>query len=540
MFYDALTLRAYLLELQQRFPLPWFVEKISQVSSQELMLGLRCFPEGRAEKLRLLVVLKPSQPSLRWWRGSKPGAMPPSSFVMQLRKHVQGRQLLELHSLYPERAVRFQGHRFSLVLELLEREPNVLLLDEVDNLLGGHRLGRATERDLRRKRPYSAPHREALLDASQLTPYQLEEIYMADPKGWPATLLDRTIGLSPAACKRLSTRFDDLQSSYLALWPATLPGHYCAERLKNGRLTIWGVGSEPCSLLSLEVVEEVALPSLDEERARARQRIHKQQQKLRTRLEKLDADRAKVAGAEELQRRGELLLCYQAQFPRGSSGGILADWDGIRQFQIQLDPALGPAQQAQAWIKRAGKYRRSLPIIDQRVEQTREELKSLEESLFLVDAAETPAELGELVRAEKSLGTTTRTKSAAVGPRRYQLGDFQLMVGRTPRQNDELVQRSRRDDLWFHVKDSPGAHVVLKTAGRAPDPEIIEAAARCAAHHSSRKQDAKVLVSFTSARRVKKPPGSPAGFVIYSEELTLWVRPGLEGLKADGKPESPG
>ena len=534
MFYDALTLRAYVLELRERFPLPWFVEKISQVSPSEILFGFRCFLGERPHKFRLLAVLKPSQPSLRWWRGSKPGAVPPSSFVMQLRKHVQGRSILEIQSMYPERALRWRGHQCTLVLELLEREPNLLLLDPQGDILGGYRLGRGGERELRRKRAYLTPPRGDLLDAGGLTAYQLEEIYLADPRAWPQSLLDRTIGLSPEACKRLSSSFDQLESSYRALWPLTLPPSYSAERQKNGRLSIWGRGAPGVSLLSLEVVEEPALPSLDEEKMRLRQRCLKQQQRLRVRLEKLDSDRQKVASAEDLQRQGELLLCYQSQFPRGSTGGTLSDWDGQRQFVIQLDPAVNAAQQAQAWIKRAGKYRRSLPIIEQRVAQTQLELEQLEELLFLLASAESPAELAEL---RKELETTPRvsgkkTASVAAGPRRYHFGDFALLVGRSPRQNDELVQRSRRDDLWFHVKDSPGAHVVLKTGGQAPDPEVIEAAARCAAHHSSRKHDGKVLVSFTSARRVKKPPGSPAGFVVYSEELTLWVKPGLEGLES--------
>lgn len=516
MFYDALTLRAYALELTRCFPLPWFVQKISQVAEFDFLLAFRLGPK---KNLRLLLSLQPNQPTLRWWRGPKPQATVPSSFTMQCRKHLQGRSLDRLESLYPERALKLVGREYSLILELVERQPNLVLVTATGMVAGAFRL---KDRGLRARRAYTPPPQPDVPNASQLTPYQLQELFLER-----ANLNERTFGLSKAACARLDQLMrpelpleERIQQAWGDFWKLSLEG-YSAERLDNGRLSIWGKG-EPRPLLDLEQEQaEEALPALETARQRTLQRIKKGLNKLQQRLGKLDEDKAKLAQAEILQRQGELLLTYQHQVQRGADHAEVTDWDGETVHRISLDPALPVVTQAQKLIKRASKYRRSAPIIEARVAQTYEEIARLQEAVFAAEQAETLEDLEE----PKSASKVQRPRGS--GPRRYQLDGFVFLVGRSPRQNDELIRKhSARDDLWFHVKDSPGAHVLLKTAGRSPEEPVVEAAAQLAAHYSSRAKDSRVLVSFTSAQRVKKPAGAAPGLVVYSDELTLWVNPG--------------
>jgi predicted ribosome quality control (RQC) complex YloA/Tae2 family protein len=538
LFYDALTLRAYVAEASARFPLPWFVQKLSQVGDFDYLLSCRLGP-GR--RLRWLISLQVNAPTLRWWRDAKPQARPPSAFTMLCRKHLQGRSFDRIETLYPERIVRLATREHVLVIELLDRQPNLLLLDALGNVLGGHKLGRGDERELRPRRPYRPPSRPDVPDADKLTAYQLEEIYLSNPPAWPQHLLQHTFGLSPAACSRLSKNLDELSRSWADMWRQASPGSYRAEQLGNGRLTIWGDSAEgPRALLAAE--EESSpreLPGAEQQRQRGLQQLAKAQQRLRQRLEKLEGDRRRVGEADRLQREGELLLTYGHGVPRGATTAELTDWDGETRIVVTLDPARGVVDEAQRRLRRAAKYRRSLPVVEDRVGQTEAELRRLEEASFQMQSAETPEEIQELLAglaADKRPVARPGSAPKSAGPRRYRYGDYLIYVGRSPKQNDMLVQRlSARDDLWFHVKDSPGAHVVLKTAGRSPEEEHVEAAATLAARYSSRARDPKVLVSFTSAQRVKKPSGSPAGFVLYTEELTLWVRPDAlpEGLQRE-------
>lgn len=541
MFQDALTLRAYLAEVIQRYPLPWFVQKFSQVGESDFLLSARgAGQDGQLATRRWLISLTLQGPSFRLWCGPKPQALPASSFTMLVRKYLQGRTLESLESLYPERLARWVGHQHILWLELLERQPNLVLTDREGSILGAFRGGKALSRDLRPRRPYQLPPRPALPDAETLTPYQLEEIYLADPPSWPKSLLQHSFGLSPGACAFLAGRFQGLQSlpeSWRALWAYTRSG-YSAQRLPGGQLSIWG-GGLPGTLLDLtleEQTEATTLPGLEQHRQRLLQTLARARQKLHQRLEKLQGDFAKVGQAEELQREGELLLTYQAQVVPGADQVELTDWDGQTRLRIRLDPALPVVLQAQKRLKRAAKFRRSLPILEARRQETLREIARIEETEFQVKQAEGREEFPELKPRKDVRKAASLSAGPSSGPRRYGLGPFTLLVGRTPKQNDELIRRhSARDDLWFHVKDAPGAHVLLKTAGASPEQEVVEAAAVLAARYSSKSSENKVLVGFTSAQRVKKPAGSAPGFVVYYDELTLWVSPaqlpaGLERL----------
>lgn len=534
MFYDALTLRAYVAEVVQKFPLPWFVQKLSQVGDFDFFVHFRLGPQ---RSFRWHLSLQPQHPDLKLWQGPKPQAQSPSSFIMLCRKYLQGRSLERVEVLYPERLVRLQGRDHTLVIELLDRQPNVLLVTATGTVLGGFRLGRSNERELRARRPYLPPPQTGLPEAQSLSPYQLQEIYLSDPPQWPHSLLQHSFGLSPGACQWLSTHFQSLSSasmeleqrlslSWSDLWKY-VEGGYSAQRLSGGKLTIWGQGPAQ-ALLDLEVeVSAPSLPGLEVERQRAIQSVKKARQKLQQRLVKLDEDRARVALADALQREGELLLTYQHLVSKGATSVQLTDWDGETQVSLALDPALSVVVQAQRRLKKAAKYRRSLSIVEARVLETGAEISRLDETLFQLQQVESQADLSELMadRAPKRV-TVKKPAGPSSGPRSYLFQGFQLWVGRSPRQNDELVRRySARDDLWFHVKDSPGAHVVLKTAGASPEEEVVEAAAVLAAHYSSRAAEKKVLVSFTAAQRVKKPAGAAPGLVVYSDELTLWVDP---------------
>ncbi|MEE8483690.1 MAG: NFACT RNA binding domain-containing protein, partial [Nitrospinota bacterium] len=92
-------------------------------------------------------------------------------------------------------------------------------------------------------------------------------------------------------------------------------------------------------------------------------------------------------------------------------------------------------------------------------------------------------------------------------------------------ENDELVKRSNGTDLWFHVRDFPGSHVVLRMAKKADIPaDALKEAARLALKHSSRAKDKKAVVIYTHVKNIKKPKGAAPGKVIVTREKTIHVR----------------
>ncbi|MBK8048678.1 MAG: DUF814 domain-containing protein, partial [Anaerolineales bacterium] len=92
---------------------------------------------------------------------------------------------------------------------------------------------------------------------------------------------------------------------------------------------------------------------------------------------------------------------------------------------------------------------------------------------------------------------------------------FEILVGRNARQN-ELVTFSlaRPGDVWLHARGVPGAHVVVKAAGRTPDPDTVTAAAQLAAYHSGARGERAASVIVTDRRHVHRPPGGRTGQVL--------------------------
>ncbi|MDY5364091.1 NFACT RNA binding domain-containing protein, partial [Mitsuokella jalaludinii] len=102
----------------------------------------------------------------------------------------------------------------------------------------------------------------------------------------------------------------------------------------------------------------------------------------------------------------------------------------------------------------------------------------------------------------------------------------EILVGKNNYQNDKLTFKTARfNDTWFHTKDIPGSHVVLQNGGQEPSEEDILLAASLAAHFSKARGSSKIPVDYTEIRYVKKPSGSKPGFVIFTNQKTLYITP---------------
>ena len=100
-----------------------------------------------------------------------------------------------------------------------------------------------------------------------------------------------------------------------------------------------------------------------------------------------------------------------------------------------------------------------------------------------------------------------------------------MLVGRNNVQNDELTFRiAEKQDIWFHVKDIPGSHVIMVTDGEEPSERDYTEAAELAAFYSKATGDL-VAVDYTAVKNVKKPQGAKPGFVIYKTNYTAFVKP---------------
>ena len=102
-----------------------------------------------------------------------------------------------------------------------------------------------------------------------------------------------------------------------------------------------------------------------------------------------------------------------------------------------------------------------------------------------------------------------------------------MYVGKNNFQNDELTFKfATGNDWWFHAKQIPGSHVVVKmgSARELPD-RTFEEAARLAAYYSKGRGQEKVEIDYIQKKSVKKVAGAAPGFVIYHTNYSLVATP---------------
>ena len=173
-------------------------------------------------------------------------------------------------------------------------------------------------------------------------------------------------------------------------------------------------------------------------------------------------------------------------------------------------------------------------MLKDQMAKAREELSYLEsvaEALERAESAALLAQIGEELADQGYLRTTRdarRKKQQPAAPARLTTSDgFTVLLGKNNRQNDYLTCKlAQNKDLWFHTKNIPGSHVVLKYEQDRPfsDSAVTQAAALAAWFSKARESD-NVPVDYTEIKNVKKPAGAKPGFVIYTTNQTAYVTP---------------
>jgi len=267
------------------------------------------------------------------------------------------------------------------------------------------------------------------------------------------------------------------------------------------------------------------------------------------RYENLDRDLDRLGDAETAKYYGDLIMTRLHQVKKGMTEVILPDlMHGCCEISIPLDPAKGPVQNARAYFKRHGKAKRGRAMVEERKAEAEHTLHVLRDALRMLAGTHDP----EGVQAVESLvrqilrrprrphrhpGRPAKgslpggIKKVPQGVRLFTIDEtWDVWVGKTDRGNDLLIRElAKPEDIWLHVHDAPGSHVVIKNPKRLDPvpPEVIGKAAAIAAYYSRKRDEGKVLVGYTQRRYVRKPKGMKPGQVLVDKQKTITVGPAL-------------
>lgn len=536
------------------------VGRVTQPDPEEVAIELR----GRTAPASLLVSIHARWGRVHLIERLTGGDL--STFGQLLRSRMEGARLTAVHQTPFERVLRLtvdtlEG-RFELVAEIMGRHSNLILVQSgiITGSLKTVPPAKSALRVVRPGSPYTPPPVDRP-SPSDLTEEGLRQLLSSSDDPLAKHLVTSVLGLSPALATELvvRARLDpaapaNAQSEATAQLWTELRNLVSIVQTQAFTPIIYLDAEQPIGFAPFPYEHLASLPHrpaasmseavaatlgrfghaarVDEQRSSllttvrtALARVARREHELRQAIEE-------AARTGRLRQHGELLLTYAAQVPAGASEVTLPGYDGMP-TTIPLDPALSAAGNAQQLFKRYKRVRDARATLANRVSEAEAERAYLESILTLIAQANTTEDLADLRRElmdEGYLRRTTRRAtrpSAKSGPRRYAVeGGRLVLVGRTNHQNDTLTfKTSAPEDLWLHARGVPGAHVVLKTDGKAPPEGAIRQAAALAAFFSQAREEASVPVDYTPRKYVRKLQGAKPGVVTYTHEQTLRVSP---------------
>ena len=542
------------------------VDKITQPEKDTVILLIRAGSENR----RLLLCASPNNARCHLTGANFPNPLEPPMFCMLLRKQLLGARVLGMKQIGGDRVLHLDLDTVDemgdhvlrrLILEVMGRHSNLILVDSENRILEA---ARHVSQDMSRVRliqpglTYAPPPAQDKLDPACMNAILLSDrLAAAGDVPLHKALAGCVAGLSNPAARELAFRVltpgcdqaDDLSAAAARLADlfARLPGMVDPRVLLDENGDALDVFAFP--YLSRDLTRQQPQPTISQALERyfgARDQQDRIQQKsasmvrlLKGHIErcekKLALQEEELASAQKMEEyriMGELINANLWQLQKGQAQAELSNFydENGATLTVPLDIQLTPAQNAQRYFKKYQKARSARQTAAEQREKTLAELNYLEGALLDVGKCVGESELEEirqeLVRTGYLRKNTNRRQQRALPqskPYHYLSSDgIAIDVGKNAVQNDRLTTTARPNETWLHAKDMPGSHVIIRTEGEVP-PATLREAAILAAWYSKGQRSSSVPVDYTLRRYVKKPSGAVPGYVIYTNQHTVYM-----------------
>lgn len=566
---DAALLELTARELKQRLA-DARIDKIFEPTHDEVVLHLRT----RTENHRLLVSARSGSARVCITQETFENPAAPPSFCMLLRKHFSGGRLVDVRVIPGERIAFFDfactnemGDSVcnTLAAELMGRYSNIVLVQDGKILDALKRVDfeASAVRQLLPGLPYTLPPKPDRPLLMQAPPQTLASLCAQKDMPVADALMKATGGCGPAVCREVAFRAFGTEEVYAAAM-TEVQRTALAARLEELQ-TVWRANGTPTAVVSVEgrPVEFSFVPlhqygdtcslvpyescsallegyyAAKDKAERLRQRskdlaktVKNLYERAQRKLAARRAEQQESAQSGHLRVWGELLMANLWALHKGDRAAAVTNYYTGETENIPLDVRLSPTANAQKYFKEYKKKQTAAKVLRQLIEESQAEVAYLETVLYEVGQAEGEAALAE-VREELRTGgylKRSRQKEKKQKPAdfiRYRSSEgFVILVGRNNMQNEKLTLKTARGrDVWFHVKNAPGSHVVVLCEGLEVPNRTKTEAAILAAYHSSQNGGAKVPVDYTFVKHIRKTGGLRPGMVLYDIYETAYVTP---------------
>lgn len=569
--FDGIVTRAVCKELSV-FLTGSRIDKIFQTQKDEVVL--LCRNEGG--RYNFTISCNAVNCGMHLTKLKKENPLTAPRFAMLLRKHVAGGRILSIEQVGYDRIVCIKvlsrdelGDESikKLMIEIMGKHSNIILLNEDDVIYDAIKtvdFEVSSVREVMPLRKYCLPPAQDKFTPEDVIGqnscaffYALEETLKTTGGNYNKAILSCVSGFSPFLCKMIVARSQELGVDVSSVLKAV-----CTDIVNHKYTPVIFTGGD-YHVISFDkgnfaTVNEMldCFYSPKEQQHAILQKTGEMQKHLQSAINKthrkMELHKQAAVDAEnyDINRiKGELLLAntyaiknYHNEIELDNFYDLDEESMPKSKIKIELDENRTIPQNARLYFKKYQKQKATYENSVLYYEEDQKELEYLSNVAALlqnvsnddeiIQIKEELTEEGYLRGAGNKINCRTKKKtSSAPMPLKITTSDgFTIYVGKNNKQNDYLTcKMARSEDIWFHLKNAPGSHVVISTAGLEKNQiipsGIFEKAAGLAAWYSSMRCSSKADVDYTKIKYVKKIPGAKPGMVTYTNYKTITVVP---------------
>lgn len=544
MSFDGFFLHHLTNELQEQIE-KGRIQKVNQPFDHELVLTIR----NNRRNYKLLLSAHPVFGRIQTTEANFQNPQNPNTFTMIMRKYLQGAVIETIQQIENDRILEIvvsnkneigDHIKATLVVEIMGKHSNIILIDKNEHkIIESIKHVGFSQNSYRTILPgstYIAPPKTKAInpfDISDQTLFELLQTNDLSPKNLQQLFqgLGRDTALELSHCLKDNKLNDFRQFFSREYYPSLTEKSFSAVQFSSSHKTFQSLGQ----LLDYYYQEKAEKDRIAQQ---ASDLIHRVQSELEKNIKKLAKQQDELLAtenAEEFRQKGELLTTYLSMVPNNQDIVVLDNYYTNQTIEISLDRALTPNQNAQRYFKKYQKLKEAVKHLKGIISDTKNTITYLES----VETSLNHASMEDINDIREELVETGFIKRRAHDkqhkrkkPEQYLASDGKtlIMVGRNNLQNDELTfKMARKGELWFHAKDIPGSHVLIRD-NLNPSDEVKTDAAELAAYYSKARLSNLVQVDMIEAKKLNKPSGTKPGFVTYTGQKTLRVTPTQEKI----------
>ena len=567
MSFDGIVTRKIVNELITK-TLGGKIQKISQPSKNDLVLNI--YSMGISYKLFLSANNNEARINVTEKKYENPEK--PDNFCMVLRKHIGQGKIIDIKQYGLDRVIEISiasidemGFDTSkkLIIEIMGRHSNIILTDDSYKIIDAIKRVNEQMSSIRQIFP-SLPYERIKSDKIDISENNFtEDIFAISskiPNGYEPYKIFYTYyeGFSPIVGRELIHRAnidprlnwglvsesdkEELNKILYKLRDDIVENNLESYAYKDERkikeyhtlrLTHLNFTESKYELMSEAIDNFYSVNKsndrLDQMKSSLIKKINSHKKSVNKKIKILNNNISKEDQAENSKKKADLLAANLYRIDKKSKEIELEDfYNDNNLIKISLNPMKTPWENIDEYYNRAKKIKAAIVYAKNDLPRQENLLSYLNQLEDFVNRSSSISDLEE-IREEmvdnkliKKKGRNKK-KSKPSRPFHYKTENgADIYVGKNSKQNDYITLKvARKEDLWFHVKDSPGSHVILKT-DKIFD-EDIKKAAYLAALNSSLASENKVDVDYTEKKNVNKAKGAKDGMVYYENFSTITV-----------------